>query len=134
MKLTGFLPALLLVDAESSCCYKHCAKQCSISFNLPFSCFEIVVVQSVRVGGERRRESERVLVCCVEEQGDIWKRNLWEEHKYLMSIYLVTWCMLMYIRNLLFQLTDEFFSKFLLKVTMDVISLKKMVINFSSLR
>ena len=65
--------------------------------------------------GRRReeRESERVLVCCVEEQGDIWKRNLWEEHKYLMSIYLVTCCMLMCIRNLLFQLADEFFSKFL---------------------
>ena len=88
----------------------------------------------MRVGGERRRESERVLVCCVEKQGDIWKRNLWEEHKYLMSIYLVTCFMLMYIRNPLFQLTDEFFNKFLLKVTMDVISLKKMVINISSLR
>ena len=77
------------------------------------ACFYFALSEGRRREKERQRVRECLLVCCAEEQGDIWKKNLWEEHKYLMSIYLVICYMLMYIRNLLFQITDEFFSKFL---------------------
>ena len=89
-------------------------------------------------GRERERQRVRTLVCCV---GEGLKKKSFGKGIYgkninvcLMNIYLVICCMFMYIRNLSScSPMNSSVNSLFLKVTIDVVSLKKMLINISFL-